>query len=278
MGCWGMGITQSDEYADVYERFMEEYDKGKDVQEITDEIIAGYLEEFSEDDGVLHDVYFALAKAQWMCCALAKELLEKVQQIVDSGSNIEFLRELEADDRDLKIRQKYLEKFLEGLKNQKASPRKRKPPTKERQLPPVEPGDCLAYKFEDGYRIAVVLDIVKEARWKPMVFSCIMRNTFNSFDINLFEEEIGLIGCYTAMEFLAKLNFKKVSSITVGQDAKQQILETALVLGSKTDFKKDFSQVQSKRLSELLEAKDILGTKLQRSNIVYCTTSRIDVF
>lgn len=31
MGCWGMGITQSDEYCDVYERFMEEYDEGKPV-------------------------------------------------------------------------------------------------------------------------------------------------------------------------------------------------------------------------------------------------------
>ncbi len=44
MGCWGMGINQSDEYCSVYERFMEEYDKGKPVREITKDILDEYLE------------------------------------------------------------------------------------------------------------------------------------------------------------------------------------------------------------------------------------------
>ena len=34
MGCWGMGITQSDEYCEIYERFMEEYDEGKPIADI----------------------------------------------------------------------------------------------------------------------------------------------------------------------------------------------------------------------------------------------------
>ena len=28
MGCWGMGLTQSDDYCEVYEDFMERYDEG----------------------------------------------------------------------------------------------------------------------------------------------------------------------------------------------------------------------------------------------------------
>lgn len=29
MGCWGMGLTQSDEFCNVYDQFMEEYDHTK---------------------------------------------------------------------------------------------------------------------------------------------------------------------------------------------------------------------------------------------------------
>lgn len=45
---------------------MEKYDAGKSVDTITDEILDGYLSEFDADDGILHDVYFALAKCQWI--------------------------------------------------------------------------------------------------------------------------------------------------------------------------------------------------------------------
>ena len=50
MGCWGTGVTQSDEYCDVYESFMEEYDKGTEVPRITEKILDGFREEFDEDD------------------------------------------------------------------------------------------------------------------------------------------------------------------------------------------------------------------------------------
>lgn len=38
MGCWGMGLNQSDEYCEVYEDFMQSYDKGMAVAEIRQEI------------------------------------------------------------------------------------------------------------------------------------------------------------------------------------------------------------------------------------------------
>ena len=42
MGCWGMGITQSDEYCEIYERFMVEYDEGKPLAEIKQDILEEY--------------------------------------------------------------------------------------------------------------------------------------------------------------------------------------------------------------------------------------------
>lgn len=115
MGCWGMGITQSDEYCEVYERFMEDYDEGKAVADITHDLLEEYLEQFEPDDGVLHDVYFALGKAQWMCGGISDTLLERIRQIVENEENIRFYRELEATEKDLKDRRRNLQKFLASL-------------------------------------------------------------------------------------------------------------------------------------------------------------------
>ena len=40
MGCWGMGLAQTDEFCEVYDDFMERYDEGKEPAEISEEILA----------------------------------------------------------------------------------------------------------------------------------------------------------------------------------------------------------------------------------------------
>lgn len=42
MGCWGMGMTQSDEFCEIYDKFMDSYNEGKEVAEITAAIILTY--------------------------------------------------------------------------------------------------------------------------------------------------------------------------------------------------------------------------------------------
>lgn len=161
MGCWGMGITQSDEYCEVYERFMEDYAEGKAVADITHDLLEEYLEQFEPDDGVLHDVYFALGKAQWMCGGISDTLLERIRQIVENEENIRFYRELEATEKDLKDRRRNLQKFLASLSVPRGKTKKRripeekyvpKPPT-DIPLPNVRPGDVFAYVHDGAYRI-----------------------------------------------------------------------------------------------------------------------------
>lgn len=173
MGVWGMGISQSDEYCEIYERFLEEYDEGKLVADITGDILQDYLAEFDPEDGVLHDVYFALAKAQWMCGGIREEILKKVTDIIESGANLAFYEELEAAPEDLKLRRRNLQRFLSGLQRPRAKARKRKiqeeryvAPPKEASyrfppLPPVGQGDLIAYPLEGKYRLFVILDIAK---------------------------------------------------------------------------------------------------------------------
>ncbi len=169
MGCWGMGIAQSDEYCTVYERFIEEYDEGKPVADITNDILEDYYEDFSPEDGILHDVYFALGKGQWMCGGISRELLERVTKIVENGENLAFYKELGASEKDLKQRQKNLVKFLAGLQVPRPSPRKRKKPEsayiappKPKPLPKVAVGDLLAYQVEGKWRVLMVTFIHKD--------------------------------------------------------------------------------------------------------------------
>ena len=83
--------------------------------EVAAAILSKYHAEFDDEDGVMHDVYFALAKAEWMCCAQSELVLNRVKEIIESGANIEFYRELEATESDLKLRKKNLEKFLKKV-------------------------------------------------------------------------------------------------------------------------------------------------------------------
>ncbi len=166
MGCWGMGITQSDEYCEIYERFMEEYDEGKPVADITKDILEEYLDEFEETDGVLHDVCFALGKAQWMCGGISDYIYNRVRQIIENGDNIIFFQELEATEADLKLRKKNLDKFLHSLSSPREKARKRKTPEskyvpqakpKYPALPKIQIGDVFAYKHNNTYRIFAIV-------------------------------------------------------------------------------------------------------------------------
>lgn len=263
MGCWGMGLTQSDEFCDVYEQFMEEYNHGMAVSDISKEIIAQYHEEFDDTDGNMHDVYFALAKAEWMCCEQSSFILQRVKEIIESGANLYFYEELGADTKDLKLRKKKLSAFYESLQIPRKKPRKRYVDydAYEKPFPPMDIGDCFAYKYGEGKRIAVILDWVKLPGWKEQVFCCILKNTYKSSEvkkIDLLEEAVGHIGCYIGTEFLGKSTIQKIGAISVPVGAKNQILGAdAIVLGSKEDFKTDYSTVPFMKLSKLLETKRI---------------------
>ena len=123
MGVWGMGLRQSDEFCEVYERFMEAYDEDEAVPEIEKAILDSCHAEFDDADGVMHNVYFALAKAEWMCCAPSERILRRVQEIIESGADLEFYRELGASPSDISLRAKKLEQFWQTLQTPRKSAR-----------------------------------------------------------------------------------------------------------------------------------------------------------
>ncbi len=217
MGCWGMGLTQSDEFCEFYEKFMELYDAGMDIAEIPNELLQEYNREFEPDDGVFHDAYFAIAKAQWMCGGVQPEIMQKVSEIISSGANIDFLRELEASESDLKQRQRNLEKFLTQLQTPRPTVRKRRPPAKPRELPSMEPGDVFSFKADKGSGLFICLGqqhLPNSMQWTSIPV-CILRRKYEkslAFD-DLLDEPVGFVCSFTAKGFPPNSKMNRIGKI-----------------------------------------------------------------
>ena len=188
MGFSEMGITQTDEYQETYDRFMEEYDTGKPIQDICADMISEMTEEFGADNGILHGVYYALAKCQWMCGGIHEDILEMVSRIIESGADLAFYQELGADDRDLKLRKRNLEKFYQSLQVPRATVRRRKKPESAYvpaprpvfpPMPQVSPGDLISYPAGDQMRLFLILDINRSRKQGKTAYCFVWEEKFS---------------------------------------------------------------------------------------------------
>ena len=163
MGAWGTAISSNDTFADIYSEFFDLYNSGLDVAEISKKLIADNQETINDKDDC-NNFWFALAKAQWECKQLDKDIFDKVKKVVETGADLEVWRQLDADEKDIKKRKVVLDKFLADLQTEKpkAKPRKKK----IIRQPIYEKGDCLTFKLSNGnYSGAVVLEAVKDTEY-----------------------------------------------------------------------------------------------------------------
>lgn len=147
MGTWGTGISSNDTYADIYEQFIDLYNEGLAVPEITKRLVAENQDiiDIPED---ATNFWFAIAKGQWECKALDEEILLKVGHIIQTGEDLRVWEELGASPKDLKVREKVLTKFHAKLQTVKDKPRIK---TKKKLYNSIfKKGDCLTYKMDNG--------------------------------------------------------------------------------------------------------------------------------
>ena len=162
MSMWGAGVRQCDEFEDVYEEFFSRYIGDACPEEIYREILNEYqLEHCEQDEGFLYPVYYALAQCLWECGCRDSWLWDKITQIVETGSDVTFWKELDCDASFERRRQIELMKFLGKLHSVPFRIRKPKKITKKRQ-PSLEKGLLFAYSCHTGFRAALVLDQVSE--------------------------------------------------------------------------------------------------------------------
>ena len=245
MGVWGMGLAQSDEFCEVYDEFMEAYDDGGVPEEIAADILSEYLNEFEPDDGVLHDVYFALAKAQWMCQALEPQIYQRVEEIIEKGENITFYRELEATEADLRLRQKNLEKFLTTIRTPRSTKRKakRKKPAEEKQFPELNAGDVLLYSDTDGKRVSIVLDYYEFQGWRKQIVMLIVSERFcEKPTMEQIHQGTGQIMSFLPEQFLGKTKYKVIGTIPVPENYfKNYLLVSRKMLGEEVARRTGFA-------------------------------------
>lgn len=147
MGTWGTGISSNDTYSDIYGEFIDLYNDGNSVIEITKKLIANNQETINSREKS-SNFWFAIANGQWECNELDKEIFSKVEEIIESKMDIEIWSELGSTQSDLKKREQILLKFLEKIKTEKGKPRKR---TKKKLYDSIfSKGDCLVYKMDNG--------------------------------------------------------------------------------------------------------------------------------
>lgn len=162
MGAWGTAISSNDDYADVYEDIMDDFNKGMPIETVINKVIEKYENEFEDDEDSLHNLYFAAALAAWECGKQDDKLYYKVKEIIESGSDIKCWRELGASNQDIKKREKALLSFLTKLSTPKEKPKK----PKQIKFKPAlfEKGDVLSILLDDGsYSGAVVLENLKKS-------------------------------------------------------------------------------------------------------------------
>jgi hypothetical protein len=145
MGAWGTAISSNDTYADIYGTFFDLYNEGLSVDEISIKLIDDNQETINDPDDS-NNFWFALAKAQWECKQLDKELLDRVKNIIETGADLEVWRHLDADEKDIKKRKVILDKFLTEL--QTARPKAKARKKKIIRQPVFEKGDCLTFNLK----------------------------------------------------------------------------------------------------------------------------------
>lgn len=152
MGAWGHGILQDDFVCDVIGAFEDLLKGGHSVVDATSAAKSKFAAEIADgDDGPLF--WIALADVQWTYGALEPQVLQRVQEDLESGRSLSRWTE---DRTALKRRRAALEKFIGKIAA--ANPRPKKPRKRVIRAPKFRPGECLSVRLENGqYAAALVL-------------------------------------------------------------------------------------------------------------------------
>lgn len=130
VGTWGAGVEDDDVFVDVYQDFMQLYNEGLEPLDVSSNIRTEFAWHFENPDDY-GPALFALALASWETKVLTDDLFLEVKEYIDSGRDLENLRERDATENHLASRSISAKEFLAKI----ASPRPRK---KRRTKPKVE--------------------------------------------------------------------------------------------------------------------------------------------
>ncbi len=111
MGTWNTAIDGNDTFLDMYQRFFQLYNEGKNPVEISEELLADFNAELN-DKGTQNNILFGLALAQWETKSLDPVLFMQIKDIVETGNDLEVWKSHGSDEKTISKRKMNLQKFL----------------------------------------------------------------------------------------------------------------------------------------------------------------------
>ena len=161
MGTWGTKLTNDDFTLDIISEFLDLFDNGEDPKDIRIKLETSYADSIKdEDEG--HLFWLALAKAQWDIGLLDKDILDKVEDIVNS--DIDTKKWIELDGENPEKRRRLVKEFAKEINTPRIKPRKLK--RKILRSSPFESGDVIVFQTSNGeYGSFVVLTAEKDTQF-----------------------------------------------------------------------------------------------------------------
>jgi hypothetical protein len=185
MGAWSAAILGNDTSCEVYERFIGLYNSENPPLTIAKIVLDEQEENINFDKT---NVWLALALACWECKVLTPEIFLTIKTIIESGEDLEFCKELNADQPFLKARKKALEDFLTKIAIERQKPRLIKKEPKQIQTIYAQ-GICMTYKNLDNKYIGVFLHDSVHFKSRGEIYFCFLNFESNVFpDIGMFED------------------------------------------------------------------------------------------
>lgn len=136
-----------------------------------------------------------ILKAQWECKELATNVLDRVEQIVQTGADLKVWRQLDATEKDIAKRKVVLDKFLSKILSERPKAKSRK--KKVIREPVFAKGDCLTFNLANGnYGGAVVLEAIYNTEYGHNLIATTRINQVNKPTQKDFETAELLISNY----------------------------------------------------------------------------------
>jgi hypothetical protein len=163
MGSWGIALSSSDTYSDIYSSFIDLYNEGEPIEKIMERITSDYSSVINDEDE-RNDFYFAIIKAQWECGLLQDKYRIELEKIVDNNLEIKRWERLGGSTKEAQRRHEEVKELLEKVSSPNSNIKIPKP--KKLRNSYFRKGDCIALKDnDDRYSAAVVLSEEEKTEW-----------------------------------------------------------------------------------------------------------------
>jgi len=163
MGTWGIALSSSDTFSDIYSEYFNQFNSGIAANKILTNIEQQF-EDVLADEDERNDFVFAVVKASWEIGQISKKYKDELKNIIDKKLEIERWLRLDGSNKDAEKRQLNVVALYEKVSVNNLKPKK----IKRIKLVDgyFEKGDCIIFKdSENNYTAIVVLSQEKQTEY-----------------------------------------------------------------------------------------------------------------